>query len=151
VSSPPHVVAACPASLVAQAARAARTGGWRKRAAAAAAAACVGREGRRGGQRRAFRFLPASRSVTFYNHGMAGQGRTPQHRLLSSRHLPLALRPDCLGLLALPACLCLSVCRSRRLLPFCTHFNRSLPARGFFFGAPPDAKALSFHPPPSVS
>jgi hypothetical protein len=67
---------------------------------------------------------------------MAGQVRPPQHRLLSSRRLPLALRPDRLGLLALPACLCLSVCRSRRLLPFCTHFNRSLPARGFFFCVP---------------
>jgi hypothetical protein len=77
VSSPPHVVAACPASLLAQAARAARTGGaWRKRAAPAAAAACVGREGRRGGQRRAFRFLPASRSVIFYNHGRAGEAPT---------------------------------------------------------------------------
>jgi len=85
--------------------------------------------GMKKGKRRAFLFLPSSRSVTFYNHGMP-----PQHRLhFSPLASPLALRPR-LGLACLPVCLPLVASPL-----FCLLFNRSLLV---FFGglAPPEAK-----------
>jgi len=109
VSSPPHVVAACPASLCSRR-QPARTGGegsephrHRHRRRRPRRRVWDGKE--EGGQRRAFRILPASRSVTFYNHG-----RPPQHSTASSSPRvasrapppPWPCLPVCLPLAASP-------------------------------------------------
>lgn len=74
---------------------------------------------KKGGSRGPLRFLPASCSVTFYNHG---NWQEPPHRSTPSPVLasPLALRPR-LGLACLPACLPLAASPF-----FCPLFNLSL-------------------------
>lgn len=135
-SRAPHVVAACPALP----ASLPRGPGGRKEArrAGGGAVGCVGRGGKMG-EPRAFRFLPAPRPVTFYNHGRPPPATLPA--LLALRRLSHSA-PALLGLA------CLSACRSRRPSPFLPAFNRS---QLVFAVAPADAKALAFLSPSSSS
>ena len=93
--------------------------------------------GREMGMPRAFRFLPASRPVTFYNHGRPPPAPPPTSfpsPLLASRRLSRSA--PALASACLPACLPAALGVPP---PFRPPFNRSQLVIG-------DAKALAFHP-----